>query len=260
MELILKARRGEKLTDEDKENVKDGLRDILRAFGSPAPVDGRIVSFVARKPGPVAKFVGLSQRVDQILDSLYDLIILYEPSFNESLRKGDLGDFEEIASRRDIPEKGFLVELLGRSWLQDFHGYNNPRPKTIEKVRNIDAFCETSKGDTMVLKLAEIKSSRVELGKLRELCVELKKSFKEYRQDKDVKNIALERFDYVVFGPIAQKQDLKQKIRDALSELKPQESHLHDLDDIKTSCRENERVGLYYLKAIECLELSRIIG
>jgi hypothetical protein len=162
-----------------------------------------------------------------------------------------------IRSRINIP---ISLYYISAKWLQDFHGYNNPRPKIIGEVRDIDAFCETSKGDTRVLKLAEIKSSRVELGKPRELCVELKKSFKEYRQGKDVKNIAVERFDYVVFAPVAQKQDLEQEIRDALSELKPQESHLYDLNDIKTSCRENKKIGHYYLKAIECLELSRLIG
>jgi hypothetical protein len=81
MELILKARRGEKLTDEDKENIKEGLPYILRVLGFSAPANGRIASFVARKPGPLAKFVGLSQEVDQILESLYDHVNHYEPTY-----------------------------------------------------------------------------------------------------------------------------------------------------------------------------------
>lgn len=271
LDLLRRRGVGEELSEEELERLRSGIRDVLTRLGLKLPLRGVIASrIVSRKPGPLAKAMGIAEAVDEIIALLLRLCREVTGHGMDLRVRNIITESAEDELRNLGSYVGFVCESLGRLWLRDVVGgewrsltyfITECRIDSRNEQIEFDAISTVDRGDTLELHLAEIKRT-FDDGAARKLKNNLQAFTRCYlkrrREIERAKNFKVASVWIVEFRKRGSEQPplkkLMEELDDTVHRLGLPEPRLVGLQDIKKRCRQEERVARPILWSLEFLE------
>lgn len=162
--LLLKARRGESLTDKEDTDLRNGFMQFSDMINLKKLLifDGAIVAEFAKHPGPIRKMLHVNESVDKVLGSFELIVQKADDRFkDETIREMESGNKERI---RKLMEtfRGDAFEIIGRAFLREIvKGKWSNTVYTIKPYSDFDAYAYTEipNEDYTEIHIGEVKAN-----------------------------------------------------------------------------------------------------